>query len=104
MGRKTRREKVMAEYRRKIRLLEEKQPERKPEKERTEPAGQTADGTVKYRLADMASNDSGAPAGSVSGGIISKADYKFVVSDLIRILFLTALAICAQLVLWYKYR
>lgn len=71
MAKKTKKEKIMAEYHRKLQGLY-KLPE-KPE----EP-------TVNLVYREPVT------------------DYSYVLSDLRRIAILTALAICAQLVLWYK--
>ena len=67
MAKKTKKEKILAEYRRKI---------------------QTEQKTAVLSATSISHE--------------SKTDYSYVLSDLSRIAILTALAICAQLVLWYK--
>ena len=76
MAKKTKKEKIMAEYRRKLSLV--------PDPQYKLPAQETVILTVNPVSREPTS------------------DYSYVLSDLRRIAILTALAICAQLVLWYK--
>jgi len=78
VAKKTKKEKILAEYHRKLELLE----------------------PVKYNLPGEKVTFT-APV-QPEARVVS--NYSYIVSDLVRILFLTALAICAQLVLWYRYR
>lgn len=72
MGKKTKKEKILAEYHRKLQALGSPK-------------------TVNYSAPTMN------PVYHEP-----QTDYSYVLSDLRRIVLLTALAICAQLVLWYK--
>lgn len=76
MARKTKKEKILAEYRRKLQSLNKPSlmPEPPPKK-------------VSYEV--------NTPSQQVN------LDYSYVLSDLRRITILSALAICAQVVLWY---
>lgn len=76
MSRKTKKEKILAEYHRKLQALQ----------------------LPKYNLPEKAPVEKYVPKLSPTE---PKTDYSYVLSDLKRILFLTALAICAQVVLWY---
>ena len=78
MGRKTKKEKILAEYRRKLQAIQ----------------------TPVYKV----------PEQRVMAPTVNPVnrepivDYSYVLFDLRRILLLTALAICAQVVLWYVLR
>lgn len=78
MSRKTKKEKILAEYHRKLEQLQSAVP--KP--------------VIKYEIPSVVTTPRPTAPKVVS-------DYSYVLSDLRRILFLTALAICAQVVLWY---
>ncbi len=100
MARKTKKEKILAQYHRKLKLLETAMPKtvtpRGVKTEVTLPIG-----SLKYSLSNLSSE---IPVASTQSKALTTTNYSYVISDLVRILFLTALAICAQLVLWYKYR
>ena len=82
MAKKTKKEKLLAEYHRKLELLE----------------------PVKYNLPEKPEKQKEVFRAPIQPQTQTVSDSSYIVSDLVRILFLTALAICAQLVLWYKYR
>lgn len=76
MARKTKKEKILAEYRRKLHSLNKPSPMPEPQLKK-----------VSYEV--------NTPSQEVS------LDYSYVLSDLRRITILSVLAICAQVVLWY---
>ncbi|MCL4390516.1 MAG: hypothetical protein M1484_00120 [Patescibacteria group bacterium] len=78
MPKKTKKEKIMAQYHRKLQQISYKIPEQKTP-------------TVIVAVP------------SFQSPVSSHSDYSYVLSDLKRIAILTALAICAQVVLWYRY-
>lgn len=79
VGKKTKKEKILAEYRRKLATL-------------TPPTPVAP--TVTYQ----------APKVSVVPVKNGPTDYSYVTADLRRVVILTALAICAQVVLWYLWK
>lgn len=85
MAKKTKKEKILAEYHRKLQMLSVPQ-----YKLPTEP---------KKTVAKI-SNYTVPAVSSVHPEL--QTDYSYVLSDLKRIALLAALAICAQLVLWYR--
>ncbi len=97
MGKKTKREKILAEYHRKLRSLEIATPAKSaPEGKVDKPL--VSGNLMQYRFTTPTFSASG------TGRELSTPNFSYVASDLKRILFLTALAICAQLVLWYFLR
>lgn len=99
MGKKTKKEKILAEYHRRLQALSgsglrvQNSEYTIPEKPQ-EPATRVINYTIP----------TAGPA--LSAGRQAdhepQTDYSYVLSDLKRIAFLTVLAICAQLVLWYR--
>lgn len=85
MGRKTKKEKVLAQYRRKIQQIETLSPVN------TSPTYQLAE--KKHFITPEKS-----PQYNLTG------NHAYVVNDLRRIVILSVLAICAQVVLWYVLR
>lgn len=79
MAKKTKKEKILAEYRRKIAAI-------------TPPTPTVT--LPKYQV----------PKTFAPVTKVVTHDYSYVTSDLVRIGILTALAICAQLVLWYLWK
>lgn len=100
MGKKTKKEKILAEYRRKLRLLETF-PKAKSLAENSAINTTPVDKPIQYQLTKQ--EVKAAPAPSEALGPIQD-NFGYVFSDLKRIFFLTILAICAQLVLWYLLR
>ena len=86
----------MAEYHRKLKLLESLPQGQSFLGQATTIAAPT--NAIKYELPKVAVE---APRALSEQ---SKSNSHYIASDLVRIAILTALAICAQLVLWYRYR
>lgn len=97
MGRKTKKEKILAELRRKQRLIEGTLIEKKQTPKAT-PASFPPGGQVMETKYVLPANQN---LGLIKAKITGTPDSSYVITDLRRILTLTALAICAQLVLWY---
>ncbi len=92
MGKKTKKEKILAEYHRKLQTLQG-----------TENRGQGTEyhlPETSERASPKVVNYSFSTMNSIHREPVT--DYSYVLSDLKRIAILTALAICAQLVLWYR--
>ena len=91
MARKTKREKIMAEYHRRIETLNN-----------SELTVHSSLYSLPKKQAEITVNTA-LPAGRQVHRE-PRTDYSYVPTDIARIMILTVLAICAQLVLWYILR